>query len=110
MRFKIFSRALLLFGLMALPLVDNVSAQTLGASDIQSILQGVAQQPGAPPQQSNSQPLTSSTQTIQPAATIAVSQTTSSLEQHFSDRAGVPLKQFGYDTFGAAGTVTATQV
>ncbi|MBV9993512.1 MAG: SLBB domain-containing protein [Alphaproteobacteria bacterium] len=112
MRFKILSRAVLLFGMMALPVVDNVSAQTLGASDIQQILQGVAQQPSGttPTQQSSTQALSPQTQTMQPATTIAVSQTVSTLEQHFSDRAGVQLRQFGYDVFGNAGSVTASQV
>ena len=105
-------RVLLAAGLSALVLTDGAFAQSLGTTDIQSILQGVQSQSGAPaaPTQSSSPPLTTSTQTLQPATAAAVSLVPSSLEQHFSLRAGVPLKQFGYDVFGAGGAVTATQV
>ncbi|HWA91785.1 MAG TPA: SLBB domain-containing protein [Rhizomicrobium sp.] len=105
-------RALLVAGLSALGFADTAFAQTLGTTDIQSILQGVQSQSQVPPppQQSTTQPLTSSSQTLQPAQLSTATQTTSSLEQHFSLRAGVPLKQFGYDVFGAGGSVTATQV
>src|ERR1700749_2469938 len=97
--------------------LNTASAQTLGASDIQAILQGVQQQPAAPTQ-SPSAPIVPSTQTIAPTTpatpppTTATSTaaTTSGLEQQFSLRAGVPLKQFGYDVFGTSGTVTASQV
>jgi len=97
--------------------VDPAAAQTLGTSDIQSILQGVSQGqqlPPTPPQQStNSTPLSSSTQTLQPATNppaTAQSATPSALENDFSTRAGVTLKQFGYDVFGMSSSVTATQV
>ena len=39
-----------------------------------------------------------------------MSTVTSGLEQQFSTRAGVTLKQFGYDVVGAGATVTATQI
>jgi protein involved in polysaccharide export with SLBB domain len=84
------------------------AAQTLGASDIQSILQGVSQNPPQPTQ-SNSPPLAPSSQTIQPATAPALPSTPSGLEQQFSARAGVTLKQFGYDVFGVSSSVTATQ-
>ncbi len=105
------ARALLVFGLAALGASDTAWAQSLGTSDIQSILQGV-QNTGAPPppQQSTSQPLAASTQTLQPAQLSTSSQSQSSLELHFSTRAGVPLKQFGYDLFGTGSSVSATQI
>jgi len=85
------------------------TAQTLGTSDIQSILQGVAQNPPTQPAPPPSAPLAPSTQTMQPVTAPAPSTVTSGLEQQFSARAGVSLKQFGYDTFGVGGAVTATQ-
>ena len=98
--------------------VDPAAAQTLGTSDIQSILQGVSQgqvpTTATPPQQSTSStPLTTSTQTLQPATNppaTAQSAIPSALENDFSTRAGVTLKQFGYDVFGMSSSVTATQV
>lgn len=99
--------------------VNPAAAQTLGTSDIQSILQGVSQGqqpslPPTPPQQStNSTPLSTSTQTMQPATNppaTAQSAVPSALENDFSARAGVTLKQFGYDFFGMSSSVTATQV
>lgn len=98
------------------------SAQTLGVSDIQNILQGVSQTPSttqspAPATQQTTAPLTPSTQTLQPAApapipsaAAAAALAPSGLEQEFSARAGVPLKQFGYDVLGVPGSVTATQI
>lgn len=110
MLLKILTRAVLVAAGVML-VVAEAPAQTLGIQDIQNILQGVAQQPTQPAQQSSSQALQGSSQTLQPATTVATSsQTSSSLELHFSQRAGVALKQFGYDVFGNAGTVTATQV
>jgi protein involved in polysaccharide export with SLBB domain len=96
--------------------------QTLGSSDIQSILQGV-QTPGttAPTQSPNAQIPPSAPQTINPVSAPAPQTTTppatalapsapSGLETQFSLRAGVPLKQFGYDVFGTSGSVLASQV
>lgn len=105
---------------------DGAFAQTLGSSDIQSILQGVTQQAqGMPssPTQSNSPPLQQSTQTLSPSSQGQQSQNQaqaqqppasssaapSGLEQLFSSRAGVPLRQFGYDVMGVGSPVTATQ-
>jgi protein involved in polysaccharide export with SLBB domain len=104
------ARTFLVFGLCALGLTDTAFAQSLGASDIQNILQGVQTQNPPPPQQSTTAPLSASTQTLQPAAVSASNQFASSLEQHFSARAGVPLKQFGYDVFGSGSSVSATQI
>jgi len=86
-------------------------AQTLGTSDIQSILQGVSQgQQPAVPTQSTAPPLSSSTTTFQPVSTQPVSTAPSGLEIEFSNRAGVPLQQFGYDVFGVPGVVNASQI
>jgi polysaccharide export outer membrane protein len=94
--------------------IDPAAAQTLGTSDIQSILQGVSQgqqiQPTPPQQSTSSTPLSTSSQTLQPAAAPPASTTASALETDFSTRAGVTLKQFGYDMFGTGSPVTATQV
>jgi protein involved in polysaccharide export with SLBB domain len=91
---------------------DQATAQTLGTTDIQNILQGVTQPTGAPPApaQSSSPPLTSTTQTMQPATVTPSSSTPTPLENDFSTRAGVPLKQFGYDVFGTSSPVSATQI
>lgn len=106
------ARALLLVGLCGLGSTDPAFAQSLGASDIQSILQGVQSQSQSSqqPQQSNAPPLAASSQTLQPAQIPASTSPLSSLEQHFSARAGVALKQFGYDVFGTGGSVTAAQI
>jgi protein involved in polysaccharide export with SLBB domain len=45
-----------------------------------------------------------------PLPQSAASNATSGLETQFSQRAGVPLKQFGYDVFGTSGTVIASQI
>ncbi len=95
--------------------ISQASAQTLGTTDIQSILQGVTNgqppQPTPPQQPTSSTPLSSSTTTLQPAAApSALSLTPSALENDFSTRAGVTLKQFGYDIFGTGSAVTPTQV
>jgi polysaccharide export outer membrane protein len=98
--------------------ISHASAQTLGTTDIQSILQGVSQgqqptttAPTPPQQPTSTTPLTSATTTLQPAATpTPLSAIPSALENDFSTRAGVPLKQFGYDVFGTGSTVTPTQV
>ena len=96
--------------------MSQASAQTLGTTDIQSILQGVAngQPPAAPTpptQQPNTTPLSGSTTTLQPATPPpALSTIPSALENDFSTRAGVTLKLFGYDLFGTGSAVTPTQV
>ena len=99
--------------------MNQAGAQTLGSSDIQSILSGISQgqqvtpstgQSSSQSQSSSSQPVTSSSQTLQPAMAPAINTTPSTLEQLFSDRAGTPLQQFGYDVFGQPGAVMATQI
>jgi polysaccharide biosynthesis/export protein len=104
-----FARAVFLVGALAFGWTA-ATAQTLSGTDIQSILQGVAQAPPTAPTQSSTAPLSASPQTMQPASVVAPSTTPSALENDFSTRAGVPLKQFGYDVFGTAGSVTATQM
>jgi polysaccharide export outer membrane protein len=96
--------------------LNTADAQTLGTADIQSILQGVQQTtaPAAPTQSTTSQ-ITPSVQTLTPpapapAATPAAPVAPTGLETQFSLRAGVPLKQFGYDVFGMPGTVVASQL
>jgi protein involved in polysaccharide export with SLBB domain len=90
----------------------DAGAQTPSATDIQTILQNATQssQTPPPPTQSSTPPLAPTTQTLQPAPPPAVNTTVSGLEQQFSTRAGVTLKQFGYDVVGAGATVTATQI
>lgn len=93
--------------------LSQADAQTLGTSDIQSILSGISQgqTPSPTPTQSTAPPLAPSTQTMQPVTSSATLSTVpSGLEVQFSARTGVPLQQFGYDVFGVAGNVTATQV
>ncbi|MBV8977086.1 MAG: SLBB domain-containing protein [Alphaproteobacteria bacterium] len=106
-------RAVRVAGACALGLwINAASAQTLGSGDIQSILQGVsqAQQPAAPAQPTTL-PSSTGTQTMQPAtAPSAASSAPSPLENDFSTRAGVTLKQFGYDIFGAGSAVSTTQM
>jgi protein involved in polysaccharide export with SLBB domain len=92
---------------------SEAAAQTLGTADIQSILQGVTQQPtSAPAQPTNTLPTAPQVLTptvTTPAAPVPPS-LPSGLETQFSLRAGVKLSQFGYSVFGASGTVTASQL
>jgi len=109
-------RAIRVAGVCALGLLMNqATAQTLGPSDIQSILQGVSQSTPTTtaPTQPTPLPSTSTTQTLQPAVlppAPATPMPPTPLENDFSARAGVTLKQFGYDIFGSAAPVTTTQM
>jgi protein involved in polysaccharide export with SLBB domain len=109
-------RVVSLLGLIAGIGLNVAQAQTLGASDIQSILQGVQQTNPSTPPPPPVQPVTPSTQTFTPPAQPAQGSVSSAanapsgLETQFSARAGVPLKQFGYDVFGTGGSVTSSQV
>src|SRR5580698_8584444 len=68
-------------------------AQTLGTSDIQSILQGISQsQQPSTSAPSTAPPLTPTTTTLQPVVTQPTSTGPSGLEIEFSNRAGVPLQ------------------
>jgi protein involved in polysaccharide export with SLBB domain len=91
-------------------------AQT--SPDVQSILNAIggqsstgqttsatSQVPSAPAMPSQ----TTIAPTMAPAAPSAP-QPPSHLEQLFSQRAGRPLTQFGYDTFGVGGSVPVTQI
>jgi polysaccharide biosynthesis/export protein len=71
----------------------------------QTITPPAAQVPSAPTMPSQ----TSIAPTLPPAA-APVAQPPSHLEQLFSQRAGRPLTQFGYDTFGVGSSVPVTQV
>ncbi|MGH6888524.1 MAG: SLBB domain-containing protein [Rhizomicrobium sp.] len=97
----------------------QASAQTISNSSVQSVLQSLGAtsssgQPGvpAPAPPVNVQPTVSpSTQTLAPATAPSASQLpTSTLELLFSQRAGQPLQQFGYDIFGVPSAVTVSQI
>lgn len=99
--------------------VVEASAQTISSSSIQSVLQSLGAstssgQPGVPPPPApvNVQPSVSpSTQTLAPATPPSAAQLpTSTLELLFSQRAGQPLQQFGYDIFGVPSSVTVSQI
>jgi protein involved in polysaccharide export with SLBB domain len=99
--------------------VLQASAQTISNSSVQSVLQGLGAttssgQAGipAPPAPITVQPtVTPSTQTLAPAAPPSAAQLpTSTLELMFSQRAGQPLQQFGYDIFGVPSSVTVSQI
>jgi polysaccharide export outer membrane protein len=97
----------------------QVSAQTISNSAVQSVLQSLGSsssggQAGVPPPPSpiTVQPSVSpSTQTLAPATPPTSAQLpTSTLELLFSQRAGQPLQQFGYDIFGVAQPVIVQQI
>ncbi len=121
-------RAVSLFFICAGVGLSAADGQTVSPTDIQSILQGVQQSQGAtqPTQAPNAQippstpqPLTTPPQPTPPATTpppgttpptTTATAAPSGLETQFSLRAGVTLRQFGYDVFGTSGTVNVTQV
>jgi protein involved in polysaccharide export with SLBB domain len=98
----------------------EVSAQTTSSSTVQSVLQSLGQStPGtttagvpAPTPPIVVQPaVTSSSQTLSPATAPTNAQLPpSTLELVFSQRAGQPLLQFGYDMFGIGAPVASTQI
>ncbi|HWY14789.1 MAG TPA: SLBB domain-containing protein [Rhizomicrobium sp.] len=98
----------------------QVSAQTISSSTVQSVLQSLGSgtstsgQTGvpAPPSPITVQPaVTPTTQTLTPATPASPAQLPpSTLELLFSQRAGQPLQQFGYDIFGVASSVAVTQI
>ncbi len=105
-------------GLVSWGLVQ-VSAQTINGSTIQSVLQSLGSttstgQAGVPPPPApvNVTPaVTSSSQTLTPAtAPTAAQLPPSTLELIFSQRAGQPLQQYGYETFGVPSPVNVTQI
>jgi protein involved in polysaccharide export with SLBB domain len=101
----------------------GVEAQTISSSSVQSVLQSLGQASPmtagplttgmpAPAGPINVQPnVTSSSQTLLPAAPLTSAQLPpSTLELVFSQRAGQPLQQFGYDIFGSGQQVSASQI
>ncbi len=120
-------RAVSLFCICAGVGLSAADGQTLSPTDIQSILQGAQQAQGTtqPTQAPNAQIPPSTPQTLTtpppptppvttpPGATAPATAATtapSGLETQFSLRAGVQLRQFGYDVFGTSGTVNVSQV
>jgi protein involved in polysaccharide export with SLBB domain len=94
---------------------DPAEAQTLPSSTtIQSVLSGIGATPPGPTQVAPAVPTSVGpnvmplSQTFTPAT--ATFPPPSRLELLYSQRAGQPLQQFGYDTFGVGTSVTVTQV
>jgi protein involved in polysaccharide export with SLBB domain len=93
-------------------------AQTTTTSpEVQGILNAIGGQAPtssapSPASQIPSSPAMPSTTTIAPAAAppAPTTQTQSHLEQLYSQRAGRPLTQYGYDTFGVGSSVPVSQV
>jgi protein involved in polysaccharide export with SLBB domain len=128
MQQKLISRVTLLLVAVAAGLVGwdivQVSAQTVApttpsSTTVQSALQSLGitsgqSTTGVPPPAAPVivQPsVTPYSQTIAPAAAPTATQLpTSTLELLFSQRAGQPLQQFGYDIFGVASPVTISQI
>jgi polysaccharide export outer membrane protein len=93
----------------------SVNAQTISGSAIQSVLQSLGTSTGSTatsPAQAVQVPsnVTQSTQTLTPAAVSNALISPSRLELLFSQRAGQPLQQFGYDFLGAGSAVTTAQI
>ncbi|HSZ74469.1 MAG TPA: SLBB domain-containing protein [Rhizomicrobium sp.] len=93
--------------------LGDADAQSL-SSQIQSVLQSVGATSSTPT--TSSAPITAppavtpSTQTLTPATPVAGQLPVSRLELLYSQRAGQPLQQFGYDIFGVPNSVTVAQV
>lgn len=94
-------------------------AQT--STDVQSILNAISGQPtssttpttGTTNQSVPSSPTVPTQATLPPVSPPApppIAQPPSQLEQLFSQRAGKPLTQFGYDVFGLGASVPVTQI
>ena len=108
-------------GLLCWDLAE-VSAQTIPNSTVQSVMQslgtstpiaGIPTTGMLPPPAPISVPpaVSTSSQTIAPATAPTSAQLpTSTLELVFSQRAGQPLQQFGYDMFGIGSPVAVTQI
>jgi len=106
----------------------EVSAQTISNSQVQSVLQSLGQSasstgsivpgqttsgvPQPAPPVSVSPTVTPSSQMLAPVTPPPVSTQlqASTLELVFSQRAGQPLQQFGYDIFGVGQQVAVTQI
>lgn len=88
--------------------VPGADAQQSGlGGDISSILQQIQQGsgPGLPPAQQQPQ-----SQTIQAPAGMPPVSAPSRIELILSDRAGLPLRQFGYDVFAGLNQISVPQV
>jgi protein involved in polysaccharide export with SLBB domain len=126
MQQKLISRVALLLVAAAVALVGwdivQVSAQTVPSAPSSSTVQSALQSLGVTAGQSTTgvpppaapvivQPsVTPYSQTIAPATPpTAIQLPTSTLELLFSQRAGQPLQQFGYDIFGIGSPVTISQ-
>jgi polysaccharide export outer membrane protein len=95
---------------------SDTFAQT--SSTVQGILNAISGQPVSttpgpslpPTTQVPSQAAMPTQNVVAPATAPTTTQPQSHLEQLFSQRAGRPLSQFGYDTFGVGNSVSTTQV
>lgn len=97
----------LCFALMSSLSADRAGAQNLSPDELQQLLQqrqngsgGITGQQSILPQQT----------ILEPAAAPAQSLPTSRLEQIMSQRAGMELKQFGYDQLGIGRSVSVPQM
>lgn len=93
----------------------SVNAQPISGSAVQSVLQSLGTSTtstSTSPAQAVQLPpaVTPSTQTLTPATVNTTPIPPSRLELLFSQRAGQPLQQFGYDFLGTGSAVTAAQV
>lgn len=93
------------------------AAPAQNSPDVQSILNAIGGQAPTTPASQQVPPVSNPSQTTIPPSMTSSSgssaptlQGQSHLEVLFSQRAGRPLAQFGYDVFGAAGSVSVTQV
>ena len=118
MRFKFArSRAVRVLAVVALGMMTwnlgDANAQSV-SSQIQSVLQSIGATSSTPT--TSTAPIqapaavTPSSQTLQPATPPAGQLPVSRLELLYSQRAGQPLQQFGYDIFGVPSSVTVAQV
>lgn len=99
----------------AFAIVGSLTSSAQNSPDVQSILNAIGGQNSTPSLPASQQvPTTSamSQTTLTPTAATssAAQQGQSHLEVQFSQRAGRPLTQFGYDTFGVGSSVSVTQV
>jgi protein involved in polysaccharide export with SLBB domain len=91
-----------------------VLAQTTTSPDVQSILNAISGQPAPTAQTPTTQQVptatTAPTQTTIAPVGLSTPQAQSQLETLYSQRAGRPLTQFGYDMFGVGASVPVTQI
>ncbi len=103
------SIAVSIAGLTVIAAAPNVDAQGIGG-DISTILQQIQQGngsvPGLPSSNQSPQP---QSQTIQAPAGPPPISAPSRIELILSDRAGLPLRQFGYDVFAGLNQISVSQ-